>query len=104
MSQLVTTLALRDEIAERAWNGETFSQIATDVGLSAHRVSQIAREDGFPNRDQMMRLQADAVCAMYQRHESVAEVARRFALSPQAVRNVLDKRGIKRIRSRRNGT
>ena len=104
MSQLVTTPALRDEIIERCWQGETFSQIASDIGLGAHRIGQIAREAGFPTKDEMLRLQGDAICALFELHESVTEVARRLAVSPQTVRNVLLLRGIQLIRSRQHAS
>lgn len=97
MSQFVTTPALRDEIVVRCWQGETFSQIASDVGISANYIGKIARASGFPDRDEMLRLQGDAVCALFELHESVAEVSRRFAVSQQTVRNVLHERGVKPI-------
>ncbi len=43
------------------------------------------REGGFPNRADLIRLQRDAICAAYEESGSMAEVAKRFALSEQAV-------------------
>ena len=50
------------------------------------------REGGFPTRADLIRLQGDAICAAYEESGSMAEVARRFALSEQAVSNTLHAR------------
>ena len=54
------------------------------------------RERGFPNRAEMIRLQRDAICAAYEESGSMAEVAKRFALSDQTVSNTLHARGIRK--------
>ena len=93
--------AVRGEIIARAWDGETFAHIARELGVSSYQVGRIAmREGGFPTRAELIRLQADAICAAYEESGSMAEVAKRFALSAQAVSNTLHARGV-RIRKRR---
>ena len=94
--------AVRGEIIARAWDGETFAHIARDLGVSSHQVRRIAmREGGFPNRAEMIRLQRDAICAAYEESGSMAEVAKRFALSDQAISNTLHARGIRKQQRRR---
>ena len=90
---------VRGEIITRAWEGETFARIARDVGVSPYQVGRIAmREGGFPTRAELIRLQGDAICAAYQQSGSMAKVAKRFALSAQAVSNTLHARGIRKRR------
>lgn len=91
-----------NEIVRRAWDGETFAQIAADVGLGAHRVAQVARAAEFPGRAEMARLQRDHVVAVYSLCEDVSETAARVGLSTQAVRNALHASGVKPIQ-RQNG-
>ncbi|MCY3705293.1 MAG: hypothetical protein OXH08_07295 [Gammaproteobacteria bacterium] len=91
----------RNEIVRRAWDGETFAQIAADVDLSPAQVGKMARESAFPDRSEMQRLQGDFVVATYALCEDVTETARRVALNPQTVRNTLHARGVKPI-NRRN--
>jgi len=88
----------RNEIVRRAWDGETFAQIAADLGLGAYRVAQVARASEFPERAEMLELQGDFVVATYALCEDVTETARRVALNPQTVRNTLHARGVKSIR------
>jgi len=77
--------AVLGEIITRAWEGETFARIARDLGVPPYQGGRIAmREGGFPTRAEMIRLQGDAICAAYQQSGSMAEVAKRFALSEQA--------------------
>ncbi|MDE0233027.1 MAG: hypothetical protein OXN93_12170 [bacterium] len=94
--------AVRGEIIARAWEGETFAHIARDLGVSSYQVGRIAmREGGFPTRAELIRLQGDAICAAYEESGSMAEVARRFALSEQAVSNTLHAHGVRRRKPRR---
>ena len=94
--------AVRGEIITRAWEGETFARIARDLGVSPYQVGRIAmREGGFPTRSELIRLQGDAICAAYQQSGSMAEVAKRFALSEQAVSNTLHARDVRRRKTRR---
>ncbi|MCY4648720.1 MAG: hypothetical protein OXE73_17805 [Gammaproteobacteria bacterium] len=96
------TDAVRGEIIARAWDGETFAHIARDLGVSSYQVGRIAmREGGFPNRAELIRLQRDAICAAYEDVGSMAEVAKRFALSEQAVSNTLHTRGVRTRKPRR---
>ena len=88
--------AVRVEIIARAWDGETFAHIARDLGVSSYQVGRIAmREGGFPTRAELIRLQGDAICAAYQKNGSMAAVAKRFALSEQAISNTLHARGVR---------
>ena len=94
---------VRRKIIARAWDGETFAHIARDLGLSRHTVSTIAmREGGFPTMAEVTELQHDAICAAYQESGSMANVAKRFALSEQSVSNTLHARGVRKRKSRRS--
>ena len=94
--------AVRGEIIARAWDGETFAHIARDLGVSSYQVGRVAmREGGFPTRAELIRLQGDAICAAYQQSGSMAEVAKQFALSEQAVSNTLHARGVRTRKPRR---
>ena len=94
--------AVRGEIIARAWGGETFACIARDLGLPGRAVSTIAmQEGGFPAKAELIELQRDAICAAYEESGSMAEVAKRFALSDQTVSNTLHARGIRKQKPRR---
>ncbi len=96
------TDAVRREIIGRAWDGETFAHIARDLGVPPYQVSTIAmRDGGFPTRAELIRLQGDAICAAYRESGSMAEVAKRFALSEQAISNTLHARGVRTRKARR---
>lgn len=56
---------------------------------------------GFPTRAELIRLQRDAICAAYEESGSIGEVAKRFALSEQAVSNTLHARGVRTRMQRR---
>ena len=94
--------AVRREIIGRAWDGETFAHIARDLGVPPYQVSTIAmREGGFPTRAELIELQRDAICAVYEESGSMADVAKRFALSQQSVSNALHARGVRKQKPRR---
>ena len=94
---------VRRDIIARAWDGEPFAHIARDLDLSPHTVSTIAmREGGFPTRAEVIELQRDAICAAYEESGSMADVAKRLALSEQSVSNTLHARGVRKRKPRRS--
>lgn len=85
----------RDREVLRRWNrGDSPSNIAADHGLSRAGVYLVARRMGGVDRGALRRARTEQYVEAYVRGEKVKDIAERYGVSPSAVVQAVQRRGL----------